>query len=218
MDGTGMGGTGMGRAEGMQPAQTRSKGKTPTGEHSEWRLWLRWADRLPMTLLSREATTRTPRTGRAYFFGGSGVHFARSSLASRRAWRHGAGGRVMSPQANAPLSDLATNALYQAMQGLWAEQQAVANNVANVDTPGYLAKDVNFEPSLAQAIANGDPSQMQVTVTTSTAAPQQDGNNVNLADQMVEGEKASLQFQTMVDALNAKFQLLGTAISESPTG
>ncbi len=124
----------------------------------------------------------------------------------------------MSPQANAPLSDLATNALYQAMQGLWAEQQAVANNVANVDTPGYLAKDVNFEPSLAQAIANGDPSQMQVTVTTSTAAPQQDGNNVNLADQMVEGEKASLQFQTMVDALNAKFQLLGTAISESPTG
>jgi flagellar basal-body rod protein FlgB len=119
---------------------------------------------------------------------------------------------------SAPLSDLAMGALYQAMQGLWAQQQAVANNVANVNTPGYQAKDVNFESSLAQAIAAGDPSQMQVAVTTSTAPSQQDGNNVNLADQMVEGEKASMQFQTMVDALNAKFQLLGTAISETATG
>jgi flagellar basal-body rod protein FlgB len=119
---------------------------------------------------------------------------------------------------NGPLSDLATNALYEAMQGLWAQQQAVANNVANVDTPGYQAKDVSFESSLSQAIAAGDPSQMQVSVTTSTAPDQQDGNNVNLADQMTQGEKASMQFQTMVDAMNAKFQLLSTAISESASG
>jgi flagellar basal-body rod protein FlgB len=119
---------------------------------------------------------------------------------------------------NGPLSDLATNALYEAMQGLWAQQQAVANNVANVDTPGYQAKDVSFESSLSQAIAAGDPSQMQVSVTTSTAPDQQDGNNVNLADQMTQGEKASMQFQTMVDAMNAKFQLLSTAIRESASG
>ncbi|MGC8625986.1 MAG: flagellar basal body rod protein FlgB [Acidimicrobiales bacterium] len=119
---------------------------------------------------------------------------------------------------NGPLSDLATNALYEAMQGLWAQQQAVANNVANVDTPGYQAKDVSFESSLSQAIAAGDPSQMQISVTNSTAPDQQDANNVNLADQMAEGEKASMQFQTMVDAMNAKFQLLSTAISESASG
>ena len=115
------------------------------------------------------------------------------------------------------LSDLATNAIYQAMQGSWTEQQAVANNIANVNTPGYQAEDVNFESSLAQAISAGDPSQMQVATTLSTGPAQQNGNNVNLANEMVESQKANMQFQTMVDAMNAKFQLLSTAINGQPT-
>jgi flagellar basal-body rod protein FlgB len=123
------------------------------------------------------------------------------------------GGAVMSGL----LSDLATNAIYQAMQGSWTEQQAVANNIANVNTPGYQAEDVNFESSLAQAISDGDPSQMQITTTPSTDPSQQNGNNVNLANEMVESQKANMQFQTMVDAMNAKFQLLSTAINGQPT-
>lgn len=115
--------------------------------------------------------------------------------------------------------DVAASAAYQAMQGLWAQQQAVANNVANINTPGYKAQDVNFESSLASAVAAGDPSAMQVTTTTSTAASDQTGNNVDLASQMVAEQKAGMQFQTMVDALNAKFQLLNVAINgPSPAG
>ena len=109
--------------------------------------------------------------------------------------------------------DIATSAIYQAMQGLWAEQQASANNIANVNTPDFKARDVNFESSLAQAIAAGDPSQMQVTTPESTAPADQNGNNVDLAAEMVTSEKAGMQFQTMVDAMNAKFQLLSTAIN-----
>ena len=109
--------------------------------------------------------------------------------------------------------DVATSAIYQAMQGLWDEQQSAANNVANVNTPNFKAQDVNFESSLAQAIADGDPSQMQVTTTDSTAPSDQVGNNVDLGTEMVQGEKAGMQFQTMVDAMNAKFQLLSTAIN-----
>ena len=108
--------------------------------------------------------------------------------------------------------DVAASAAYEAMQGLWAQQQAVANNVANINTPGYKAQDVNFESSLASAIANGNPSAMQVTTTTSTAAGDQTGNNVDLATEMVAEQKASMQYQTMVDTLNAKFQLLSVAI------
>ena len=93
--------------------------------------------------------------------------------------------------------DVATSAIYQSMQGLWDEQQSVANNVANIDTPNYKAKDVDFETSLAKAIANGDPSQMQVTTTDSTAP----------------SDQAGMQFQTMIAAMNAKFQLLSTAIN-----
>jgi flagellar basal-body rod protein FlgB len=114
--------------------------------------------------------------------------------------------------------DLATSAVYQAMQGLWAEEQATANNVANINTPGYKAQDVDFESSLAQAIANGDPSQMQITTTPSTAPPDQAGNNVSLSTEMVDQQKAGMQFQTMVDAMNAKFQLLSVAINGPSSG
>ena len=109
--------------------------------------------------------------------------------------------------------DVATSAIYQAMQGLWAEQQAAANNIANVNTPNFKAQDVDFESSLAQAIAEGDPSQMQLTTSTSTAPADQNGNNVDLATEMVDSQKAGMQFQTMVDAMNAKFQLLSVAIN-----
>jgi flagellar basal-body rod protein FlgB len=109
--------------------------------------------------------------------------------------------------------DVATSAIYQAMQGLWAEQQAAANNIANLNTPDFKAQDVDFESSLAQAIAAGDPSQMQVTTSESTAPADQNGNNVDLATEMVDSQKAGMQFQTMVDAMNAKFQLLSTAIN-----
>ena len=109
--------------------------------------------------------------------------------------------------------DIATSAIYQAMQGLWAEQQAAANNVANVNTPDFKAQDVSFESSLSQAITAGDPSQMQVTTAPSSAPADQTGNNVDLATEMVTSQKAGMQFQTMVDAMNAKFQLLSTAIN-----
>lgn len=109
--------------------------------------------------------------------------------------------------------DLSSSPIYQAMQGLWAEQQTAANNVANANTPGYKAADVNFESSLAQAVANGDPSQMKVTTTTSTAPSDQVGNNVSLSGELVDEEKAGMQFQTMVQAMNAKFQLLSVAIN-----
>ena len=114
--------------------------------------------------------------------------------------------------------DPSTSAVYEAMQGLWAQQQADANNVANINTPGYKAQDVSFESSLAQAVSAGDPAQTQITSTTSTAPADQVGNNVNLSTEMVGEEKAGLQFQTMVDAMNAKFNLLSTAISEQPSG
>ncbi len=109
--------------------------------------------------------------------------------------------------------DIATSAIYQAMQGLWAEQQAAANNIANLNTPDFKAQDVSFESSLSQAITAGDPSQMQVTTAPSSAPADQTGNNVDLATEMVTSQKAGMQFQTMVDAMNAKFQLLSTAIN-----
>jgi len=114
------------------------------------------------------------------------------------------------------VGDTTMAAVYEALDGLSARQQASANNIANIETPNFTAKRVDFESSLAQAASSGDPSTMQLSVTPTTDAPRVDGNNVNLGDETILAEKTGLQFQTMVDAMNAKFKLLNTAISGSP--
>ena len=46
-------------------------------------------------------------------------------------------------------------ALQSAMSGSMIRQQLLANNLANADTPGYQPEDVNFQQTLASAMADG---------------------------------------------------------------
>ena len=103
--------------------------------------------------------------------------------------------------------------LYSALNGLMTQQQAISDNIANVSTPGYQAKQVDFETALQNALSNGGsvPSDT-AAVTLSTAAPDQNGNNVDLNQQTVAAADNSLQYQTVIDALNAKFSILKTSI------
>ncbi|MFN8109641.1 MAG: flagellar basal body protein [Thermoleophilia bacterium] len=48
--------------------------------------------------------------------------------------------------------DITTVALTQAMHGANLRQSALAQNLANADTPGYQRVDVNFEGALAAAV------------------------------------------------------------------
>ena len=44
------------------------------------------------------------------------------------------------------------NILGKAADGAWARNEAIANNIANVDTPGYKRQDVSFETELQHAL------------------------------------------------------------------
>src|SRR5689334_16815563 len=57
--------------------------------------------------------------------------------------------------------------LTAAMRGATARQQALSDNLANVDTPGYVRKDVDFHGALQAALAAG--------TTPSAAASSLDG-------------------------------------------
>ena len=39
-------------------------------------------------------------------------------------------------------------------------QRLIASNIANADTPGYVARDMNFAQALRQATGNGAPAAM----------------------------------------------------------
>ena len=112
-----------------------------------------------------------------------------------------------------PISDATSVTLQQALDGLQQRQDAIAANVANLETPGYLAREVDFETSLRSAISTDRPDRFAVTEDRSLAATRLNGNNVNIDFELMAGEENALRQQLTVQALNAKYALLRTAIS-----
>lgn len=112
-----------------------------------------------------------------------------------------------------PISDVVTTALSVAMDGLDARQRATSANIANVETPGYLAREVRFEDSLRSAIASGDPGRAGFSVEQSLAATRTNGNNVNIDFEVLAGAENVLRQRLVVQALNAKYSLLRTSIA-----
>lgn len=55
------------------------------------------------------------------------------------------------------LIDPATRVLTSALDGYARREQAIASNLANVDTPNYKPARIDFEGELAAAVADGTP-------------------------------------------------------------
>ncbi len=94
------------------------------------------------------------------------------------------------------------------LDGLSARQRLIAENIANAETPGYLAARVDFESSLREAIDTGNFAGLQMNTSNSLAATGVNGNNVNLDEEQVSNIETGLRFQMMTEAMNAKFHIL----------
>ena len=100
-------------------------------------------------------------------------------------------------------------------------QQALSSNIANMDTPGYKAKDFTFQEQLAglamQAtsgahIAQTSASTMKMVELNSEV--KDNGNSVNLEQNVTELTKNALQYITLVQYLNQRMKTLRTSIIE----
>ncbi len=107
------------------------------------------------------------------------------------------------------MSNLAIQSLQFALDGLSVQQKAIANDVANLNTPGYTGTKVSFETSLQQALASGSSSATpSITVEKTTNPPNLNGNNVSLNGELVSLENATMQYQAVVGELNNQFHLI----------
>jgi len=97
------------------------------------------------------------------------------------------------------------------LDSLVQQQQAIANNIANVNTPGYQASQVTFASSLEAAMANGGTATARTVPEGLSSAS--DGNNVSLATEMTLMQENSLQSQTVDNALSDQFTVLSDAIT-----
>src|ERR1700722_19838937 len=98
-----------------------------------------------------------------------------------------------------------------ALDGIVEQQQVIANNIANEDTPGYQANQVSFESSLSNALQSGGGGS--VKKTTEDLPSGTNGNNVSIASEMTAMEENNLENQTVDNALSGQFAFLSDAIS-----
>jgi flagellar basal-body rod protein FlgB len=121
-------------------------------------------------------------------------------------------------------ADSATRAAKIALDGLSLRQQAISRNVANIDTPGYQAKTVNFEETLKRMF-NREPSlPLKMTNAAHQASPTQqvgfslsdrlggslraDQNNVDIDVEMADMSEAGIQYQAVTQLVSKKLLLL----------
>jgi flagellar basal-body rod protein FlgB len=90
----------------------------------------------------------------------------------------------------------------------------VSANMANVDTPGYRTRDVDFRGELLRA-ANGEPGSMMPVARELQGLPERpDGNNVSMDRESLILAENQMQFRLGVDVLKSEFRRLLSAINE----
>jgi flagellar basal-body rod protein FlgB len=128
--------------------------------------------------------------------------------------------------------DLTTEVLTASLRGHNARNTAIANNIANAETPGYKRIDVSFEAALAQAVesdrsrlSRGENSLptfggtrravdefMPGVRSVDTTTMRVDGSNVDPDDEMAQLSANTLAHQTVVSLLDKRFAQFRTAI------
>ena len=115
---------------------------------------------------------------------------------------------------------MATNPLLQVLQGYLRatteRQQLITSNMANIDTPGYHTRDLNFEQALQRAEGGAQGMQLSPVVEEVQGLPERaDGNDVNIDRESMLLSETQIQYQLGVQLLKGQFQQVLTAIKDS---
>ncbi len=111
--------------------------------------------------------------------------------------------------------------------------QVIADNLANVDTPNYKARDIDFQAALAAATGSADaPVTLETTSPNDIGAggaaggstslkyrvplaPSLDGNTVNSELEQAAFAESSVRYQATLTFLSTSLRNLMTAITGS---
>lgn len=114
-------------------------------------------------------------------------------------------------------------------------QKVIANNIANVNTPGFKRSDVSFEDQLSEAISrerkpslattsskhiSGSPNLADVArsaprlIQDQSTSTRMDENNVDVDREMVGLAKNQMKFESFTRILNARYRSLRSVIND----
>lgn len=92
-------------------------------------------------------------------------------------------------------------------------QKLISGNMANVDTPGYRTRDIDFRQELARQLQSGEmltPEAQEVP----NLLERPDGNNVSIERESLAMAETQLQFREASQLLRREFRLIRLAIGQ----
>lgn len=112
------------------------------------------------------------------------------------------------------LFDTTQLSLEAAMRGSSLRQTLLTDNLANVNTPGYQRKDVDFHAALADAMKSDEPLEtLSFNPTTdSSRVVRADGSGIDADQESAELAKNSLEYQALVSVSATRTNILQTAM------
>lgn len=112
--------------------------------------------------------------------------------------------------------------LQKSLEGLWKRNEIISNNIANVESADYKAKDIDFEQVLRKYVDKKDSvqpidaSKMQFSILERKGLSiKENGNNVNVETEMVSLAENKMKYDLATEALRSQLELLRTVIEES---
>lgn len=121
------------------------------------------------------------------------------------------------------------NEMQSALNAYSLREKAIANNLANADTPGYKRKYVKFEEFLTDQnnlslrgmktnsrhfdIPAINSKYSSVMVTDNSVSTRLDGNNVNTDVESADMAKNYISYSTISQNLSAYYKSLVTAVT-----
>jgi len=118
------------------------------------------------------------------------------------------------------------NVLDKAADAAWLRNEAISNNIANVDTPGYKRQDVTFENELIRnlnkveydtmdaRVYNMKLSRIEPRVYTDASAYSYrlDGNNVDIDTENVYMAENQVTYNGLMQCIKSEFANLKAAM------
>lgn len=108
----------------------------------------------------------------------------------------------------------------KALDAAVMREGAIANNIANLETPGYKRIDVapSFEQELQRASASGDASQInavepQLAVDPNATSTSLDGNTVHLETELMQMNQNAMTHALETQLIGGMFSRMQMAIT-----
>ena len=121
------------------------------------------------------------------------------------------------------------NVLDKAADASWKRETVLANNIANVDTPGYKRKDIEFQKVLDKKLFNSKYTNLDQAIKdidTTELNPieyydypgfsyREDQNNVDIDTENVELASETIRYQALTTSMKQEFNLFKTVTKKA---